>query len=290
MISLIASDMDGTLLNEKMTVPPENVAAIKKAAQQGVKFIVATGRSYGEAKPLIEQVGITAPIIAMNGAQVFDEQGQVISTVSINKNVVRKIFHLLKAKGLYFEVMTSLGTVSDSKMRRIQNVAALLVDIQTTDSFKIAVSLASARLELMNITYVDSYEQLLTDPNVTILKVIAFSAAKQKALQPVTAELNQLGNLAITSSSASNIEINHINAQKGMALETYANSLNIQMSQVMAIGDNLNDASMLQVAQVSFAMGNATAEIKKIARYATDTNVNHGVGQAIERALKDKLA
>jgi len=289
-ISLIASDMDGTLLNEKMTVPPENAAAIKKAARRGVKFIVATGRSYGEAKPLIEQVGIEAPIIAMNGAQVFDEQGQVISTVSIRKTVVRKIFHLLKSKGLYFEVMTDQGTVSDSKMRRIQNVASLLVDLQTTDSFKIAVSLASARLELMNITYVDSYEKLLADPKVTILKVIAFSAEKQKVLRPIAQELTALGNLAITASSASNIEINHSNAQKGVALETYATSLNIPLTQVMSIGDNLNDASMLQAASVSFAMGNATEEIKQIARYLTDTNVNHGVGKAIERALNENLS
>lgn len=290
MISLIASDMDGTLLNEKMTVPPENAAAIKKAAQRGIKFIVATGRSYGEVKPLIESVGIEAPIIAMNGAQVFDEQGKVISTVSINKTVIRKIFHLLKSKGLYFEVMTNQGTVSDSKMRRIQNVASLLVDLQTTDSFKIAVSLASARLELMNITYVDSYEKLLDDPKVTILKVIAFSAEKQKVLQPVTKELMTLGNLAITASSASNIEINHSNAQKGVALETYAKSLNIPMTQVMSIGDNLNDASMLEAASVSFAMGNATEEIKEVARYLTDTNVNHGVGKAIERAITENLS
>lgn len=290
MISLIASDMDGTLLNEKMTVPPENAAAIKKAAQRGIKFIVATGRSYGEAKPLIKSVGIEAPIIAMNGAQVFDEQGKVISTVSINKTVIRKIFHLLKSKGLYFEVMTNQGTVSDSKMRRIQNVASLLVDLQTTDSFKIAVSLASARLELMNITYVDSYEKLLDNPKVTILKVIAFSAEKQKVLQPVTKELMTLGNLAITASSASNIEINHSNAQKGVALETYAKSLNIPMTQVMSIGDNLNDASMLEAASVSFAMGNATEEIKEVARYLTDTNVNHGVGKAIERAITENLS
>lgn len=290
MISLIASDMDGTLLNEKMTVPPENAAAIKKAAQRGIKFIVATGRSYGEVKPLIESVGIEAPIIAMNGAQVFDEQGKVISTVSINKTVIRKIFHLLKSKGLYFEVMTNQGTVSDSKMRRIQNVASLLVDLQTTDSFKIAVSLASARLELMNITYVDSYEKLLDDPKVTILKVIAFSAEKQKVLQPVTKELMTLGNLAITASSASNIEINHSNAQKGVALETYAKSLSIPMTQVMSIGDNLNDASMLEAASVSFAMGNATEEIKEVARYLTDTNVNHGVGKAIERAITENLS
>lgn len=290
MIALIASDMDGTLLNEKMTVPPENAAAIKTAAQHGVKFIVATGRSYNEAKPLIEKVGIHTPIIAMNGAQVFDEDGQILNTVPIPKTTVKQIFQRLKANGLYFEVMTDHGTVSDSKVNRIENVAALLVDLKTTDSFKIAVSLASARLELMNINYVDSYQTLLTDSAVNILKVIAFSPKKQAVLAPIAAELEQIGNLAITASSASNIEINHINAQKGAALASYAKSLNIPLTQVMAIGDNLNDASMLQTAHISFAMGNATPEIKQCARYLTDTNVNHGVAKAIQRVLQTKLS
>ena len=284
MIALIASDMDGTLLNEKMTVPPENAAAIKTAAQHGVKFIVATGRSYNEAKPLIEKVGIHTPIIAMNGAQVFDEDGQILNTVPIPKTTVKQIFQRLKANGLYFEVMTDHGTVSDSKVNRIENVAALLVDLKTTDSFKIAVSLASARLELMNINYVDSYQTLLTDSAVNILKVIAFSPKKQAVLAPIATELEQIGNLVITASSASNIEINHIDAQKG------AKSLNIPLTQVMAIGDNLNDASMLQTAHISFAMGNATPEIKQCARYLTDTNVNHGVAKAIQRVLQTKLS
>jgi hydroxymethylpyrimidine pyrophosphatase-like HAD family hydrolase len=62
------------------------------------------------------------------------------------------------------------------------------------------------------------------------------------------------------------------------------------MTQVMSIGDNLNDASMLEAASVSFAMGNATEEIKEVARYLTDTNVNHGVGKAIERAITENLS
>lgn len=289
-IRLIASDMDGTLLNERMTVPPENAAAIQAAAEKGIQFIVATGRSYTEAKPLMEQVGIKTPMITMNGAEVFDENGEIISTVTIRKQVARKIFHILREQGIYFEIMTMNGTCSDSKMKRIQNVASLLVDLKTTDSFKIAVSLASARLELMAINYVSSYDVILDDPNEFILKIIAFSPENQALLAPVAEKLNALGNLAITASSASNLEINHIDAQKGAALATYADKLGIPMSQVMAIGDNLNDRSMLEAASVSFAMGNATPEIKKVARYLTDTNINHGVGQAIERAIRENLS
>ncbi len=57
----------------------------------------------------------------------------------------------------------------------------------------------------------------------------------------------------------------------------------------MTIGDNLNDLSMIQVAGVSFAMGNALNELKEEAKYLTDENVNAGVGKAIIRAIEEQL-
>ncbi len=118
------------------------------------------------------------------------------------------------------------------------------------------------------------------------MKIIAFSEEGPAKLKPLSDEiLAKHSSLKITSSSASNIEINNINAQKGIAVERYANMLNTPMSDVMAIGDNNNDVSMLELAGVSYAMGNASPEVKQLARYITDTNVNDGVGKAILEVL-----
>jgi hydroxymethylpyrimidine pyrophosphatase-like HAD family hydrolase len=57
----------------------------------------------------------------------------------------------------------------------------------------------------------------------------------------------------------------------------------------MTIGDNLNDVSMLQLAGVSFAMGNGELEVKEVAKYLTDTNIEAGVGKAIVRAIDENL-
>lgn len=286
MISIIASDMDGTLLNEKMEVSEENAAAIKQAQSEGVHFIVATGRQLSEAKPLIEKFGIQVPMITLNGAAVYDVDGKALDMVPLHRAAVTQIMRELNLANLYYEVVTADGVVSNSRTMHIQNLAQLLNNLNPDTPFKLAVSLASARVELMDISYVDDYQELIDDHNVRILKIIAFANEGPKKLKPVSDRINKKVEVAITSSSRTNIEINNIRAQKGIALQHYADELNIPMSQVMAIGDNLNDASMLRIADTSYAMGNAIPEIKKLANHLTVSNNENGVGKAILEQLK----
>ena len=288
MIQIIASDMDGTLLNDKMTISKENAAAIKKAQAAGVHFIVSSGRGYTEIKPLIQDAGFNCPMITLNGAQVFDETGKLLSSAPISDQLAAKLMHFLKQKKLYFEVVTSRGIYSDNRAKRIENFAELLTHINPETSFKLAVSFAAARMELMNINYTDDYYQLVADPHLSIYKIVAFNNDGPKVLGPIKDQVKKINSLVVTSSAETNIEINHINAQKGIALQRYADLLNVPMDNVMAIGDNNNDLSMLQVAGISYAMDNAIASVKKAAKRLTSSNVKNGVAQAIEEVLQEK--
>ena len=93
-------------------------------------------------------------------------------------------------------------------------------------------------------------------------------------LGPVGKQISLLGDLAVTSSGQNNIEVNHKNAQKGIAVAHVAHERGISLEEVMTIGDNFNDVSMLQVAGVSFAMGNAEIEVKDYAKYTTTRTLN----------------
>lgn len=93
--------------------------------------------------------------------------------------------------------------------------------------------------------------------------------------------------LAISSSSRGNIEITHSDAQKGIALESIAEKLGVDMDEVMAIGDNLNDVSMLSRVGYPVAMENATDEVKAVANYITESNEQDGVGNAIIKYLDE---
>lgn len=287
MIQIIASDMDGTLLNDEMVISDFNAAAIKEAQAKGVHFIVSTGRAYAEVKPLLDKVDLTCPLITINGAQTFTAAGKLLNTVALPDQLARKICLKLKKKGLYFELVTSTGVYSDNKANRIANFAELLTRVNPDTPYKLAVTLASARLELMNINYIDDYFTLIDDPHMPILKIVAFSQEGRPVLDPIRAELSANPALKVTSSSDSNIEINHINAQKGVALQAFADSLNIPMDNVMAIGDNNNDVSMLEVAGVSYAMGNGSTEVKRIAKRLAKKNTDNGVGHAIKEVLAE---
>ncbi|SEL19450.1 hypothetical protein SAMN04488700_1268 [Carnobacterium iners] len=290
MIKLIASDMDGTLLNEKMVISDINAKAILAAQKKGIHFMIATGRGYSEAKPLIEEVGISCPLITLNGAQVYNEKGEIIENIGLSKETVKAILEKTKALGLYCEMTTSLGVYSDNKAKRIEAVASLIYRTNPDTSFKMAVVLAAARLEIMNINYVTDYKELIDDDSIEILKIIVFSGAGPKVLQPLAEDLKETGDLAITASFVNNIEINHVKAQKGLALVRAAQALDIHTDDIMALGDNYNDVSMLKVAGYSVAVENAEEGVKAHAKYLTSTNSENGVAESILLALNDEMA
>ena len=222
----------------------------------------------------------------MNPA-IFDTEGKILDEVPITKPNAQLIMHQLEKRGLYYEITTNQGVVSNSRTRRIETVSHLLETVNPDTPFKLAVAMSSARVELMNIRYVDNYQVLLDDPKIQILKLVAFGQNGQKGLKPVREAIQQQVDVAISSSFENNIEINSPRAQKGLAVQNFADQLGIPMSQVMTIGDNLNDASMLRVAGVSYAMGNAIPEIKRLANHLTVTNNEDGVGKAILEQLAE---
>lgn len=288
MIKLIASDMDGTLLDSSMQISPENAAAIKHATEQGVEFIVATGRNRTEALPALEQVGIECAMVTLNGAQVFDKTGQSLFTIPIDAQTVTSILDLLDEQDIYYEVATDQGLFSQSQEQRIELFATHLGEVMPHLTHKMAIAMVTSQLEILPIHYVKNVRQRLAE-GLEVLKIICFHKEEARVLGPVAKELEGFGELSITSSGANNIEINHRDAQKGIAVAHLAHERNIPLEQIMTIGDNLNDISMIQMAGVSFAMGNAALEVKEYAKYVTDTNIEDGVGKAILRALRENL-
>ena len=289
MIKMIASDMDGTLLSSHLAVSEKNKEAVRHAQEQGIEFMVATGRAYSEAKPALDEAGIKCAMITGNGAQGFDAEGNETFTISIDKETVKTIMSILRGHDLYFELMTSHGVYAESQPQRVENFATLVANQVPHLTYKMAIAMASAHLDMLPVNYIDSYDELLVNDEIEILKVICFCEDGPEVLRPIGEEIEKQGRLYVTSSFPNNIEINHQDAQKGNAVRMIAEQKGISLDDVMTIGDNYNDVSMLGIAGVSFAMGNAEEGVKKVAKYETDTNVNDGVGKAILRAISENL-
>src|SRR5690625_384912 len=90
-MKLIATDLDGTLLNEEGEISKENVQAIKKAMDEEIEFVVATGRSYDAACKPLHAAGLSAPVISLNGANTFALDQTMVQSISMEKPVAKKI-------------------------------------------------------------------------------------------------------------------------------------------------------------------------------------------------------
>lgn len=114
---------------------------------------------------------------------------------------------------------------------------------------------------------------------------IGFDSDDMSKLDKMKAKLAKMDNVEVNNSHPKNIEVNPRGVSKAGGLEYVCDLLNIEMEHVMALGDSLNDLTMIQEAGLGIAMGNAQQEIKDAADYITDTNNSDGVAKAIQKFI-----
>ncbi|APR61826.1 HAD family hydrolase [Staphylococcus condimenti] len=284
MIKLIATDMDGTLLNAGHEVSEENIQAIKAAQDQGITVVIATGRAFYEASSPIEPTGLKVPYICLNGAEVRDESFDIMHTSSLNHEMIEQITNILNSEDVYYQVYTNFGIYTEDPQKDLD----IYIDIaehagQKADVEKIRNHIQH-RIDQGTLKVVENYDEITGRRGEIVMKILAYDADVEK-IERVSKQLAKHSNLAISSSARGNIEITNAYAQKGIALEEIAKQLGIDMKDVMAIGDNMNDISMLERVGYPVAMENAIPEVKEYAKEITDTNEHSGVGKAINKML-----
>ncbi|WP_223703029.1 Cof-type HAD-IIB family hydrolase [Sutcliffiella deserti] len=287
MVKCIAIDMDGTLLNNNHVVSKENADAIRVAQKSGVEVVIATGRSYAEAKDVLAEAGIYSPIICVNGAEVRSVDGEVVATNPLGNRQVIELAEVLDKNEVYFELYTQKGTFSKDYDKAIATIMDIFMSVneEQKNDYDLVLKAAKERMEEGRVKLVDSFDPILEDEETVVYKLLAFSLDKEK-LQAAKAELLETGKVAISSSGKDNLEITSIEAQKGLALTVFTKELGISMEDTMAIGDNYNDVSMLERVGRGVAMGNAPDGVKAKAHMETDTNINSGVAKAVLEVLK----
>ncbi|WP_239421944.1 Cof-type HAD-IIB family hydrolase [Bacillus sp. CGMCC 1.16541] len=285
----IAIDMDGTLVNSEQVVSNENADAIRAAQRAGIEVVIATGRSYAEAKYVLEEAGIDTHIICVNGSEVRTPKGETLSSVGLDATHIKQVQQVFQQHDLYFEVYTNEGTYSNDYDKALAVVMDIYMSASLKNDYEKLLEGAKERFEKGNVKLIDEYDVLYNDDRISIYKLLAFSFDEEK-LEKAKVDLADLEGIAVSSSGKENIEVNDFRAQKGLALEQYVNERNIDLKDTMAIGDNYNDVSMFKKAGKAVAMGNAPDGVKVYSDEVTGTNDEDGVAQAVLAVLSTHMS
>ena len=287
MIKLIASDMDGTLLNHNHKIPKENVELINYAKNQGIEFIVATGRAYYEALPALNEENINCDVISFNGGIVYDKNGNIISITPMLPKDLYYTIEILKS----FDISYQLYTKNTIYTTSIETDINAYIDLIRSNGYEPDVehlrAEAQQKLDVGYITEVENIELYLNEKENPPIKIIAISNDISK-LENAAKLLSENTSISVTSSGANNIEIMHKNATKGEALKEIAKIYGINLENAVAIGDNLNDQAMLDIVGYSVAMKNGNTILKEQAKYVTEkTNSEGGVADTIFKLIEE---
>ena len=280
MVKLVAVDMDGTLLGPDGHISVRNAHVIRCMQNAGVELLVCTGRSYADALLPLEEAGLKAAVVCMNGASVYDWKGRLIHKQELARSQVEHILECCRNEDVIFDFMTDRGS------------CIIAGEEEFRECFERDILLPMAEYSYENIrrrfTLIPPGELLCRGLEFYKISVIHES---RQVLEQVKERLKAVEDLAVASSFITNLELTHIEAQKGKALAAYASMKNIRLDQVMAIGDSENDYSMLSMnLKYTVAMGNAMERIKNTAKCQTRTNAQDGVAYAIENLVLYKEA
>jgi len=288
MIKLIASDMDGTLLNSDHKIPKENIELIKFAQKNGIQFVVATGRAYYEALPALNDENIKCDVISFNGGIIYDKNGNIINITPMKLKDLYYTIEILKSLEISYQLYTKNTIYTNSIETDITAYIDLIRANGEEPNEQHLRQEARNRLALGYITEVNNIELYLNQENNPAIKVIGISNDLEK-LKHATELLSGNDNISVTSSGANNVEIMDKKATKGEALKIVADIHDINLKNAIAIGDNLNDQAMLDIVEYSIAMKNGNKELQKTSKFITEkTNSEAGVADSVMKLLKEK--
>ncbi|UPV78751.1 Cof-type HAD-IIB family hydrolase [Bacillus rugosus] len=285
-MKLIAIDLDGTLLNSRHQVSLENENALRQAQRDGIEVVVSTGRAHFDVESIFKPLGIKTWVISANGAVIHDPDGRLYHQETIDKQRAYDILSWLESENYYYEVFTESAIYTSQNGKELLDVELdRFRSANPKADLSVLMQAAEVQYSQSGFSYIDSFHELFeADQQIDFYNILGFSFFKEK-LEAGWNRYEHAEDLTLVSSAEHNFELSARKASKGQALERLAERLNIPIEETAAVGDSLNDKSMLEAAGKGVAMGNAREDIKAMADAVTLTNDEHGVAHMIKNLL-----
>lgn len=267
MIKLVAIDLDGTLLNNQKQISQENQAALAKAKANGIKIVLCTGRPLKAILPYLDVLNLRGTgdySITFNGGLVQkNDTGTIVDKQALSVEDVTDLLALAKQMDMPLDVLRDEVVLCFPTSSVHQTIYPKLNPL---------------------LVFQSATQQELTAEALYNKAVVAYDQKELDQWIPaIPKEFRERFEVIKTRSNL--LEFMPKGVTKAYGIRLLAKKLGIQSSEVMAIGDEENDLSMIHYAGVGVAMGNAIAAVKEAADIVTATNEENGVAQVIQQFM-----
>lgn len=255
MIKLIATDLDGTMLDDSKRLPENFDDVLKDLGSRNIRFAVSSGRSFCTLKEQFDSYLNDLIFICDNGAYVYDK-GEVVSMSVLPDDAVRSIIRFCEELGLTVLLCGKKGTWHNTdKPSQVEEISSYYINQQ--------------RLEDLS-----SF-----DDEIFKVAIMEEDGIEHSAYPKLRARYGEYFNVQL--SGVRWVDIMNRGVTKGYALNKMQNRLGIDYGETMSFGDYLNDIEMLENSYYSFSVDNAHPLVKKAANFSTGSNNDNSVMKEI---------
>lgn len=267
-IIMVFIDIDGTLLTSSHTITPATKQIIQHIHQNlNIPIILTTARPPQGTFFIYNELALDTPLICFNGGLILNKNHQSEWEYLVNQFVTAHEIEIILQEALQYDINPNLYREQEWYVQNIDDLVHR--ESRNTKSTPIHTDLLKIN-SLWKEKHRGANKILLmgTPENINAL---------EKNVNYLLPHLN------ISKSKPVYLEITHSAASKAQAIKWIADKWNVPQKDVVAIGDNYNDAEMLQWAGTGIAMGNAPMEVKQVADYVTQSNNEEGLRFALEK-------
>lgn len=261
-ISLVISDVDGTLLTHDKRLTDSAIRAVARLAERKIGFTLTSSRPPFGMRMLIEPLSLKLPFGAFNGGLIVDPDFTLVQRTLIPPTVAKAALETLRTSGVD---------------------AWLFTDDRWLITHKDGSYVAHEQKTILTDPVI---VQNLSDFADRACKIVGVSADPDELTRCESSVQAALGAQAtVVRSQTYYLDITPSGRDKGTFVEAMADRLHIPRDRIATLGDMQNDLPMFRKSGLSFAMGNATDAVKAQATATSDTNDNDGFAKAIDRIL-----
>ena len=275
-IRVIALDLDGTLLDSAKRLSEANRAALEYAAAKGALVVPTTGRFFGMMPPAVRDLPFVRYAITINGAQVYDRVADTaIVRDEIPVEMALELMRLLDGYDVVYDCYRlNWGWMTESLQAKAADYATDAHYLKMIREFRRPVPELKAHIAAT-----------AAEGDVQKVMLFARNAPEGEAVTKAIAEDvgKRFPSIKVTASTWNNLEFNIATAHKGNALRRFAEHLGLTLSNCMALGDGMNDLTMIEAAGVGVAMANAHPKVLAAADWVSPSNDEDGVAAAIRK-------